>query len=266
MTGKGAYAEHWLARFELALAAKFNPYHGPDGRFTTAQGAGRAGSAPESTGRPVRSTKELSSGVNRSVIVTFDDGTEGLWKPEHGASGYHDGNSEVAAYQISELLGAGTPRTEFMEIAGEMGTVQDWVNADPGISQGLGKPRQLPDNADAIVALDVVIYNPDRHGSNWLVDSRNRGYAIDNGHASWELWETSNKSPAWRSHLLGKQDQGQYIFSKQNIATWSKITRGQFMACFENVKTKATEPGHNVDPENAWRNLQFVVAQGRIIW
>ena len=35
--------QSWLDRFERAMQEKFNPYHGPDGRFTTPQGAGRLG-------------------------------------------------------------------------------------------------------------------------------------------------------------------------------------------------------------------------------
>jgi hypothetical protein len=136
-----------------------------------------------------------------------------IQKPMRADSGYHDGNSEVAAYRVAKLMGIDrVPETEFVKpgkgigkgVGGfedQGGTVQRFIDDAHTFTfrDKIDETARLE-----IIALDIVTYNPDRHDLNWVHDPSGKIWAIDNGHAGWEQFRSSNHSPMWRSAMVGR--------------------------------------------------------------
>lgn len=241
----------------------------------------RGGSKPGGGAMTVVSTSEISIGVNTSTLVTYSDGTKAVWKPMDGDAGFHDGNSEIAAYRLSQILGANVPETKIEQINGQEGTSQRYIDGLLGAEAG-----KQGSGSDAIIALDVIMENPDRHASNWMVNRSGETVAIDNGHAGWGLWESGNGSVARRNSLLGRQENGTYQFDNKNVDRWRSITREQFDKAFTGLRIQHTVTEQhvsraranrgqvierkrvvgNIQPDNAWRNLQYIIANGSISW
>jgi hypothetical protein len=128
-----------------------------------------------------------------------------------------------------------------------------------GIDKPLGAVS--PSEKERIIALDVIMYNADRHGGNWVIDPSGRTWAIDHGHAQWQVFETSNRAPMWNSELLKKAPSGRFDFSDALLGKLRKVTRSEFDAIFEGV-----DQSRNVNADAAWQNLQYIVENGRIEW
>lgn len=188
-----------IARSEVedAAPAKFNPYHDERGRF--ASGGGSTSFLETVKTGTEASSATLGGGVTDTVLVSFVDDGSGVWKaveqPGDNAMG-HNGNCEVAAYRLSQLLDMdNVPTTEFMARAGVDGTVQQWID---GLAFELrqeafqtNKFRSISaSDFENVLVLDTIMNNPDRHPGNWALDAQGKLWAIDHGHAEFSETHT----------------------------------------------------------------------------
>jgi hypothetical protein len=266
------------------------------------QGSGSGGSTSfteaATTGK-VASSEELGGGVCDSMLIEYEDDGTGVWKDMQGASGYHDGNSEIAAYRMNRLLGGEEVPTTVrsdrevyspVSPSGKVtfyGTAQEFVpEADMPNWVHLDDLAQVPrEQIERVFTLDIIIGNADRHHGNWLLKDGNL-IAIDHGHAQWNLWEGGRKTAGWRNKLWHAWDvatrraagmsrdsdppsilsskganHGEFSFSPSNLSRWSQITREQF----DRVMT-GVDQSRNVNLDNAWENLQHIVENGEVTW
>jgi len=226
--------------------------------------------------------KKLPGGVTKGYILSYTEDGRAAWKELRAAGDAHDGNSEVAAYKLNQLLGGNeVPETVFAEYRGRSGTSQTFVEGATLGVEATAKTIQDTDplSIDRIVALDIIISNSDRHPGNFLIKDGNV-IAIDNGHASWGRYREG--STILQRHALvqaiAEEDPTRnvdvmyestdkwgnrryntryYWFDDASIARWKKITREQFDKALEGI----SEYG-NVRKENAWANLQYIVNSG----
>lgn len=250
-------------------------------------------------------TVEPLGGKTKAQLRDYGVAGAGVWKAMRGdyrGGRYnHDGHSEVAAYCLVRLLG-GTdvvPETVF----DQEGTVQRFVPdafLPWAIPRKRGKPSavELPPRPPAewnmydllhaqeervytLLALDIIADNWDRHEGNFLFDPIGDVYGIDHGHATWDRWDDENNvehGPLANSYLLmyfwGKfagrprtvLRHGQLQFPPALVARWRAITRAQFDAACAPVTAQDAQLGV-VNLDNAWANLQYIVARdGLVTW
>jgi hypothetical protein len=224
----------------------------------------------------ITSSSTLGAGITRSEVVEIE-GPDGktytaILKPMAvtGMGSFHDGNSEVAAYAVANLLGIDrVPETAYAYEDSGLGVWEDSVAQR--FIDGAETYNWLPiddrvlteDVKRDIVALDIVMYNVDRHNQNWVRDPAGKVWAIDHGHAAWERFEDSNKAPMWNTEILdgrGRRPSGSFFIGFERVNRWSKITRTQFDAAFEGI-----DQSRNVNADNAWDNLQFIIEEGGLI-
>lgn len=169
------------------------------GRWTAGGGTTSSRFAEAATSGRIEGTKYLGGGVTGAQIVTYEDDGQGVWKElriDTGSFGadFHDGNSEVAASRIADMLADDlVPEVVYAENEdGEWGTSQFFVNDEARVGRGLRGNERMEafdnnqERMEAIVALDWIIGNDDRHDGNWLVDGDGKLWAIDHGHAGWD--------------------------------------------------------------------------------
>jgi len=135
-----------------------------------------------------------NKGINDSYIMTFEDGTKGIFKKEDMEHGSMEG--EILAYELSKSLGWDiVPETIEYTYGGVRGSLQKWVpdaevavdykgDAVERVGWGMyavNNPTMQRDY-DRMLTLDKMLNNGDRHGGNWLV-GKDRLSAIDNGGA-----------------------------------------------------------------------------------
>jgi hypothetical protein len=130
-----------------------------------------------------------SRGASRVEIVTMEDGTVGVWKPEAGQSNGgridisgHYYAREAGAYEIAKILGMGdlVPVTIVRHINGEIGSLQHFVEPHKVAKEFVhDDPRQWDGERDFLrtAAFDYVIGNTDRHRGNWLLRLRDSAKA-----------------------------------------------------------------------------------------
>ncbi|MCD0446467.1 hypothetical protein LO763_22890 [Glycomyces sp. A-F 0318] len=132
-----------------------------------------------------------STGINRSIEVTFADGSKGLYKPLHGDNSQlgllgvaPDAASssslrEVAAYRIDRALGINlTPATRWWNGPEGPGSLQRW--AAP-VFPGLPAVRYTDDERQRLAVFDFILGNYDRHSDNYLTTHDGRLITIDHG-------------------------------------------------------------------------------------
>lgn len=241
--------------------------------------AGSPESFAEATTRPVVQHYRLEGGTTKPEVLSYEDDGQGIFKelyPEDAIG--HDGNSEVAAYRLNQLLGGQeVPETVYTEYEGRQGTSQRFIpGATLGVKVTIAAIQALDrGEVDRVVALDVIINNGDRHGGNFLVKDGHL-IAIDHGHASWGLlasrnptrthdlitaryFETWGNTTVTVAQVWGRYNHRGYQFAPEAIAAWKGITREQFDAAMQGIST-----GRRVNLENAWNNLQYIVEHGRV--
>lgn len=127
-------------------------------------------------GRITRMQK-LEIGINSPFLVTFEDGTQAIWKM-HREVWFSNYRAEVLAYELDQLLGINlVPPTTERTIADQKGSIQLFVDSIEGVTP----PRSELDKQHFF---DFLIDQRDRHEWNYLVspDSQ-RIYSIDNGNS-----------------------------------------------------------------------------------
>lgn len=266
-------------------------HHGHRGRPKVHGGSlpGAAGrSTPFTTaavGGHITSSGYLGGGICDSKVLHYKDDGTGVWK-ETDPTNYtgvwgHDGNSEVAAYRLNQLMGGNeVPQTVYaVDDQGRKGTSQQFISDTEG-----GHYRSQVDTAkidksqiDRIVALDIITGNGDRHEGNFLFKG-DRVIAIDHGHAHWGKWEdgawATEKSALLHRWLMGKKVHsklpsgcdihafaGRYKFDGAFIKQLQGITKADFDKAMAGVSQE-----RHVNLDNAWHNLQFIAREGQVEW
>ncbi|MGZ3652474.1 MAG: lipase family protein, partial [Bdellovibrionota bacterium] len=127
--------------------------------------------------------EDVGIGLSQPKRLTFEDGTQGLWKPYEAYFNNRpdsfrtaNGNSELAAYAVDRFLGLNlVPITVERDFEGQRGTVQLWVSNSRMGTTASAKELNL---------FDHLINEPDRNGVNFLyAPSRLKPIAIDHGGA-----------------------------------------------------------------------------------
>ena len=115
----------------------------------------------------VTNVRPIDGELGSALLFTFDDGTQGVWKPAREGHGGAYSVPEVAAYHVSQLIGENfVPTVTYRIHNGEVGTIQLFVASDTALlkSQGL----ELADDPIRASFFDALIGNPDRNGGNYL--------------------------------------------------------------------------------------------------
>ena len=230
----------------------------------------------------VVSSDPLEVGVCGAEILEYADDGSGVWKEMSLIAGQHDGNSEVAAYRISELLGLDiVPETVFTWHDGRKGTSQRFIpDADVGWGfwKRLGKVPQEDraafldaqraqhgDRVKKMIMLDFIIDNHDRHNGNWLIGDGGNGrfWAVDHGHCRWGM-----RNPWMAGGVINPQlTRDLYGFNTNlsipddTLQKWREITPTDWGAAMEGV----SEEG-NVNLAYAWGNFQDLIKARELSW
>lgn len=116
---------------------------------------------------------EIGSGMNKPQLVTFSDGTQGIWKAHSNISS--NSRAEVAATLVDRHLGTNmVPVTVYREVDGVKGSVQLKVGK-------LKDGSKFIDDPEVTNLFDSLIGNFDRHRGNYLITEKGQIVAIDNG-------------------------------------------------------------------------------------
>jgi hypothetical protein len=140
------------------------------------------------TGRIV-STEPLGEGRNnpRKVTIEKDGRTlHGIWKPiERGRHqwAWECYQAEVVAYELDKLIGLNmVPPTVERSIGGQEGSLQLWIEGGRLYEQVIDESPKTDDwkrQLSRMKTFDNLIYNPDRHPGNIIVDSHWNMILID---------------------------------------------------------------------------------------
>lgn len=151
--------------------------------------------------QPIVYVEKLGGGVNKTSVVTLQDGTKGVYKPESGEEyGYKETNGqwrplreaitdryyarEAAVSDIAHLLGMDdlVPLTVVRQDNGENASFQCFAPDCQVATSLLDKDRYdgEEDRARA-AALDYLVGNTDRHAGNWLINKQGKMVLIDHG-------------------------------------------------------------------------------------
>lgn len=134
------------------------------------------------------SSSDLKGGCNQTIFVQLKDDGAGIFKPEFGElpslkewAGGPLYKRERAAYLVDRFLGFGlVPPTVIKEIDGKIGSFQEFIN-DAKSSYEVETSKHMSEMKKLWV-FDFIIWNPDRHGGNFLFDKDEKKlHAIDNG-------------------------------------------------------------------------------------
>jgi hypothetical protein len=222
-----------------------------------------------STPEDIESTSPLDDGVTHGERIFYRNDGSGIWKGLGvDEPGGHHGWHEVAAYEISELLGLDVvPETVYAKNdAGEMGTCQIFVENSRRGSKGVLDPRGA-DRAIKVMILDYITQNRDRHPGNYLWDEKNQIVAIDHGHALFQRRSQADNSldeKEWflrrGPFALGRQLPGIGLMRRYRVDLprslqnqLRKVKHDEF------IKTVGRHSSSKEQAEEVWDNLQDLV-------
>lgn len=237
----------------------------------------RGGSAPKGniSTKSIISKKNVS-GKSGGYIVEFSDGSKGVWKPLVADDGEHKGENEVAAYKLNRLLGGKeVPKTSFMNLDGNAGTIQDYVsNTTPGDTITVEEVKHASnDSIDNILMMEAIMYNVDRYAGNFLLNKDGDIVAIDHGHSQWKPIRKGYPTvpdnaifDALRTkednHIVGSDDYTEvdygytHKFSPKSMARYRDITKDAFLESLQDI--------HPDDANVAWDNFQKLLSKGYV--
>ncbi len=226
----------------------------------------------------IESSVRLGGWIIVSYIISYEDGVSGVWRGMTDDSGFHDGNSEVAAYRINRLMGGNeVPPTVFSADGnGNPGTSQMFVDGAKGPCDGItvAEAQKIPRiEIERVLALDMIIDNGDRHAGNWLYKDGHL-IAIDHGGALWTETATWNEPFRNTVATLAKErkradfhntiDVGAcgppeelFKFSPEFLGELARITSGKLLEALDGLSQSG-----RVNTGNAWKNLRHIVEKG----
>ncbi len=118
----------------------------------------------------------LDGGANATRLVTFEDGTKGIWKP-HIKRWFSNYRTEVLAYELDRKFGFNiVPPTVERLVFKYKGSVQLFKDSNSNwkaVSSASSLRKQS--------FFDFIIHNRDRHSDNHLVSPEGGVISIDNG-------------------------------------------------------------------------------------
>ena len=223
-----------------------------------------------------------NGGITRGFFVTFDDGSQGVWKPlsvfdEKVGFKPHVGDSEVGAYRLSKLLGLHiVPPTDYYEWDGMKGTVQMRVTGESPIRLDDEDVKKfVSDHSDLVaemILLDTVTNDTDRHAGNWLIDTTGempRLWAVDNGNVTWKNpYSLVSRAYAFYSRQrYGGRQAGDIEIPSKLLKRWERITFDEFKDTLRDLGSTTPAIFDTSDwVINAWNNLQGLIRQGGLSW
>lgn len=143
---------------------------------------------------PVKRAGKLPASTNEAIILTLQDGTQAVFKPQKGETkdpragryGVPLGSQyrrEIAASRLAEILGFDdlVPTTTVRDQGGDIGSAQVYID---GAKEAADSEQMFdgPEDAARAAAFDYLIGHLDRHAYNWLVKG-DQLHLIDNGMA-----------------------------------------------------------------------------------
>ncbi|MGH8596604.1 MAG: hypothetical protein ACREXT_08100, partial [Gammaproteobacteria bacterium] len=172
----------------------------------------------------------LEGGIGDVKIVTMTDGSKYVWKPSTGEVG--TGTSvpageqyarEVAAYDIATIVGLenSLPVVSIHSYKGDLGAMM--VKIPNAKNDGKRGDSNFEDTAARATFFDYVIGNSDRHGANWMSDTRGKLWLIDHGRA---FPNKSLNTPLLSGLEFGIKDKKEVIpesIKKPWVGKWSEI-------------------------------------------
>lgn len=134
----------------------------------------------------------LGVGMNEPELITFEDGSSGIWKRWAGSESI----AEVFACEFADRAGLTglVPETVFYE--DRPGTVQRFVDAPVGLELDDMETVMVSEAGQRIALFDYLTAQGDRHEGNWLYQD-GRVIAIDNGNA---FFNKQTRSPFYAFH------------------------------------------------------------------
>lgn len=163
----------------------------------------------------VLEVEDVGEGVTEPRKVTLQHGGtvfHAVYKPIR--RGRHKGfwesyQAEVAAYQLDKLLGLQmVPPTIVRRVEGDLGSLQLWI---PGcdtfkrLQSGVRMTPALSQDISRMKMFDNLIFNEDRNGGNFLLDTAQNVVLIDHSRAFLErkrLLRDDSKRPAQYDRAL----------------------------------------------------------------
>jgi hypothetical protein len=130
---------------------------------------------------PVTGQKDLGGGINTTQIVTFADGSKGIFKPKDGEyqgairEGItdHQMERELAAWQVAKIVGMHdlVPASVKRTLGDSVGALMEFrVGKIANNIWEADKQYDGKTDSQRAAMFDYVIGNTDRHGGNWLVN------------------------------------------------------------------------------------------------
>jgi len=184
---------------QLMYARRGAEQHSKDSKKTTAQSQQSSEVKKKLSTAPVANATDLMATYNTVLLITFEDGTEAVFKPGSGELGDEDNRPlrsavptgkmylrEVAASSVADVLGFSdlVPATVLREEQGEAGSAQEYVTDARTAVATRADDKNIYDGPDLIRAavFDYLMCNQDRHMGNWMVKNDGGGISlIDNG-------------------------------------------------------------------------------------
>jgi hypothetical protein len=142
--------------------------------------------------RPKVSSKELGKGENSAEFLQLQDDGSAIFKAQSNEVRLRESiprgsyyKRERAAYLVDKFLRFGlVPPTVIREVDGEIGSMQRFISNGSTILELPQEKINQDETQEHLARLwvfDYIIYNSDRHNSNFLIGDDKKVHAIDNG-------------------------------------------------------------------------------------
>jgi len=236
------------------------------GRWTSGGGGGESFANMAVAGN-VQKDKGLGGGVTESRLLSFGGGQDGVWKKDEPVN---RADAEVAVDRLDNLLGMEVvPETVFLEREGKMGSCQRfvgdattaaWILDNDGEARYNELLQSNRERVEAMIFLDWMSGNRDRHFGNVIFDKEGKLWAIDNGQAQdWDARRGAGK--AWAGDLDPSVRQtGRYALTSPRLK--ESIGNIDSFGLLKVVKGTRYERQF----EAALRKLRHVQNTGELIW